>query len=167
MLNKIMLMGRLTTDPELKQTPNGISVATFTVAVDRNYQPKGQDKQTDFIPCVAWRNTAEFVSKYFSKGRMIVVEGALETRKYEDKSGNKRTAFEVIVDQCYFGDSKPASGGTMDAPLPPAEPPPALIKNTTDVHGSPTPYGVQMPMPYGKAGGGFDFIDTDDGDLPF
>lgn len=109
-MNRIILMGRLTADPELRKTPSGTSVAIFTVAVERRYQAKGQERETDFIPCVAWRQTGEFISRYFQKGRMIAVEGSLQTRRYEDKSGNKRTAFEVIVDQAYFADSKPNQG---------------------------------------------------------
>ena len=99
MLNRIFLMGRLVADPELRQTPNGISVATFRIAVDRNYQNKASgERQTDFISCVAWRQTGEFISRYFSKGRMICVEGSLQSRNYEDKSGQKRTAYEVVAD---------------------------------------------------------------------
>lgn len=106
MMNHISLMGRLVADPELKTTQNGNSVATFRIAVDRNYTPQGQEKQADFIQCVAWRHTAEFISKYFAKGRMIALEGSLQTRNYEDKQGQKRTAYEVIVEQAYFADSK-------------------------------------------------------------
>lgn len=107
MLNKIILMGRLVADPELKATTGGLSVAGFRMAVDRNYQPKEGEKQADFIPCVAWRQTAEFIAKYFGKGRMIAVEGSLQSRNYEDKDGHKRTAYEVLVDHAYFADSKP------------------------------------------------------------
>ena len=108
MLNRIILMGRLVADPELRQTPNGVSVASFRIAVDRNYQSKDTgERQADFISCVAWRQTGEFISRYFQKGRMIALEGSLQTRNYEDKTGAKRTAYEVIVDQAYFADSKP------------------------------------------------------------
>ena len=111
MLNRIFLMGRLVADPELRQTPNGISVASFRIAVDRNYQNKASgERQTDFISCVAWRQTGEFISRYFSKGRMICVEGSLQTRSYEDKTGQKRTAFDVVVDQAYFADSRQGGG---------------------------------------------------------
>lgn len=105
-MNLIVLKGRTTSDIELKKTTNGTSVAAFTLAVDRNYTPKGQEKQTDFIPCVAWRNTAEFVSKWFSKGSAMLVRGELQARNYEDKNGNKRTAYEVIVDTAEFCESK-------------------------------------------------------------
>lgn len=104
MLNKVILMGRLVSDPELRQTPNGVSVCAFRIAVDRNYS--GKEKQADFIDIVAWRQSAEFVSKYFAKGKMIIVEGSIQTRKYEDKNGNKRTAVEVVADNVQFGEPK-------------------------------------------------------------
>lgn len=106
MINVAILMGRLVADPELKQTPNGVPVIAFRIAVDRAYVPKGGERQADFIDIVAWRNTAEFVSKYFSKGKMIIVEGSIQTRSYEDKNGNKRTAVEVLADNVQFGESK-------------------------------------------------------------
>lgn len=107
MLNQITLMGRLTRDPELRRTQSGTAVASFSLAVDRDYSGKdSSEKETDFIDCVAWRNTAEFVSKYFSKGRMAVVAGRLQIRPWTDKNGNKRRSAEVIVDSAYFGDSK-------------------------------------------------------------
>jgi single-strand DNA-binding protein len=105
MLNKVILMGRLTADPELRQTPNNISTLTFTVAINRQYQ-KDRETQTDFISCVAWRQTAEFISRYFSKGKMIIVEGALRSRTYEDKNGSKHYVTEVQVDNVQFGESK-------------------------------------------------------------
>ena len=107
MLNHITIMGRLTRDPELRRTGSGIAVASFRVAVDRDYAPKdGGERKTDFIDCVAWRQTGEFISKYFTKGRMIVVDGRLEMRDWTDKDGNKRTSAEIIVENAYFGDSK-------------------------------------------------------------
>ena len=106
MLNRAILMGRLTRDPELKQTPNNVSVATFSLAVDRNYQSDKDNKQTDFINIVAWRHTAEFVSKYFTKGQLVAVEGSIQTRSYQDKDGNNRTVFEVVADQVYFAEKK-------------------------------------------------------------
>lgn len=107
MLNHITIMGRLTRDPELRRTGSGVAVANFTVAVDRDFSGKDSgEKETDFIDCVAWRQAGEFVSKYFTKGRMIVVSGRLQIRSYTDKDGNKRRAAEVVADNCYFGDSK-------------------------------------------------------------
>ena len=115
MLNHIVLMGLLTRDPELRRTGSGIAVASFTLAVDRDYAPKdGGARETDFIDIVAWRSTAEFVSKYFSKGRMAVVSGRLQIRPWEDKDGNKRRSAEVVADNVYFGESKrdsESSGG--------------------------------------------------------
>ena len=107
MLNHITIMGRLTRDPELRRTGSGVAVASFTVAVDRDFGGRdGGEKETDFIDCVAWRQTGEFVSKYFTKGRMIVVSGRLQIRSWTDKDGNKRRTAEVVADNCYFGDSK-------------------------------------------------------------
>lgn len=111
MLNKIILMGRLTRDPELRHTGSGTPVASFSLAVDRDFKSQGGEKETDFIDIVAWRNTAEFVSKYFTKGRMAVVEGRLQIRDWTDKDGGKRRTAEVIAENVYFGDSKKESGG--------------------------------------------------------
>ena len=112
MLNHITIMGRLTRDPELRRTGSGIAVASFTVAVDRDFGGRdGGERETDFIDCVAWRQTGEFVSKYFTKGRMIVVSGRLQIRSWTDKDGNKRRTAEVVADNCYFGDSKRDSEG--------------------------------------------------------
>ena len=106
MLNHIVLMGRLTRDPELRRTGSGIAVASFTLAVDRDFTAQGAERETDFVDIVAWRNTAEFVSKYFTKGRMAVVSGRLQTRNWTDKEGNKRKATEIVAESVYFGDSK-------------------------------------------------------------
>ena len=107
MLNHITIMGRLTRDPELRRTGSGIAVASFSLAVDRDFSPKdGGERETDFIDCVAWRQTGEFVSKYFTKGRMAVVSGRLQIRSWTDKEGNKRRTAEVVADNVYFGDSK-------------------------------------------------------------
>lgn len=114
MLNKIFIMGRLTRDPELRRTQNGTAVAGFALAVDRDYKNADGTKETDFIEVVAWRSSAEFVSKYFAKGRMAVVEGRLQIRDWQDKDGNKRRNAEVVADNVYFGDSKKegdSSGG--------------------------------------------------------
>ncbi len=107
MLNHITIMGRLTRDPELRRTGSGVAVASFSLAVDRDFSPKdGGERETDFIDCVAWRQTGEFVSKYFTKGRMAVVSGRLQIRSWTDKDGNKRRTAEVVADNVYFGDSK-------------------------------------------------------------
>ena len=107
MLNHITIMGRLTRDPELRRTGSGTAVASFTLAVDRDFAPRdGGERETDFIDCVAWRQTGEFVSKYFTKGRMAVVSGRLQIRSWTDKDGNKRRSAEVVADNVYFGDSR-------------------------------------------------------------
>ena len=112
MLNHIVIMGRLTRDPELRRTGTGIAVASFTVAVDRDFGGRdGGERETDFIDCVAWRSTGEFVSKYFTKGSMIVVSGRLQIRNWNDKDGNKRRSAEVVADNVYFGESKRSSEG--------------------------------------------------------
>ena len=115
MLNHIVIMGRLTRDPELRQTGSGVSVANFSVAVDRDFS-KGEEKETDFIDCVAWRHTGEFVSKYFTRGSLIVVSGRLQVRSYTDKDGNNRRAAEIVADNCYFGGSKNAGAATTPSP---------------------------------------------------
>lgn len=161
MLNKIFIMGRLTRDPELRRTQSGTAVASFTLAVDRDFKDKETgEKQTDFIDCVAWRNSAEFVSRYFSKGRMAVVEGRLQIRPWTDKDGNKRRSAEVVADNIYFGDSKkPEDGG--------------YNQRQGDDYASPSGgYGAQ----FGGYGGGyndgyggnqFTELEDDDGELPF
>ncbi len=149
MLNRVILMGRLTADPEHKQTPSGVSVTSFSVAVDRNFSDKSGNRATDFINIVAWRNTADFICRYFTKGRMIAIEGSIQTRNYEDKQGNKRTAFEVVADQAYFADSK-----SSDRPAAPSN--------------FPTPDTFQEPEKGASFSvGDFEEIDTDDSDLPF
>ena len=106
MLNNTTLQGRLVATPELKTTQTGLSVTSFTLAVERDYTPKGQDKVTDFIDIVAWRQTAEFVTRFFGKGDLIIVQGAIQTRSYEDKNGNKRKAFEIVADKAHFCGTK-------------------------------------------------------------
>lgn len=152
MLNHIVLMGRLARDPELRRTQSGVSVTSFRLACDRDFKSQSGEKETDWIDVVAWRGTAEFVSKYFQKGRMAIVEGRLQTRDWTDKEGNKRTAVEVVADNIYFGDSKrdgaPAGGFDATGYDAPAYSAPAG--------------GFAAPV-----GGGFAEIDEEDGDLPF
>ena len=114
MLNKIAVMGRLTRDPELRHTESGVAVCSFTVACDRDYNAENAEREADFIEVVVWRSTAEFVSKYFAKGRMAVVEGRLQSRKWTDKNGQNRVAWEIIADNVYFGDSKPKDAGASE-----------------------------------------------------
>lgn len=120
MLNHIVLMGRLTRDPELRQTNSGAEFTNFTLAVDRDFK-NGDEKVADFIDCTAWRHTAQFVSKYFGKGRMAVVSGRLQTRKYQDKDGNNRSATEVVAENIYFADSKKDGGGSQQGGFAPLD----------------------------------------------
>jgi single-strand DNA-binding protein len=121
MLNHITIQGRICNDIELRRTGNGVAVASFTVAVDRDFK-SGGEKETDFIDCVAWRQTGEFIQKYFAKGRMIVVTGRLQTRNWNDKDGNKRKTSEVKVDSAYFSDSKSGAAPAQDfAPIEEAD----------------------------------------------
>lgn len=147
MYNRIILVGRLTADPELKQTPSGVPVTSFSLAVNRSYVPKGGERQTDFFDVVAWRTTAEFISRYFSKGKLILVEGSMESRTYVDKQGQNRRVWEMIADSAHFVEPKSASPGS---PLPIAD-------------------GAAMqPAPAYSSGAAEDFSDIDDdGDLPF
>lgn len=119
MLNRIIIMGRLTRDPELRRTQAGTAVTSFTLANERDYKSQSGERETDFIDCVAWRNTAEFAQKYFTKGRMAVVEGRLQIRPWTDKNGGKRRTAEIIVENMYFGDSK----SKVETAPPPEEPP--------------------------------------------
>ena len=160
MLNKIILMGRLTRDPELRRTESGTAVCSFSIAVDRDFKSKNGEKETDFIDIVSWRATAEFVSKYFTKGRMAVVEGRLQIRDWTDKEGGKRRSAEVIAENVYFGDSKrDAEAGGYSAPSYGAQggyaPPPA-----------PAP-SMGYAAPAGPAGNEFGDLADDDGELPF
>ena len=125
MLNHITIMGRLTRDPELRRTGSGVAVTGFTVAVDRDRAPEGQEKETDYIDCVAWRQTGEFVDKYFGKGSMIVVSGRLQIRGWTDMDGNKRRTAEIVADNVYFGESKKGdstpSAARQNTYCPPAQ----------------------------------------------
>ena len=130
MLNHITIMGRLTRDPEMRRTGSGVAVTSFTIACDRDFGQNGE-KETDFIDITAWRNTAEFVSKYFAKGRMAVVSGRLQIRSWTDKDGNKRKSAEVVADNVYFGDAKTdsSSGGSYGTHASYAAPAPAPASN--------------------------------------
>ena len=169
MLNRVILMGRLTADPELKKTNSDLSVTSFSLAVDRNYG-KGADRQTDFINCVAWRQTAEFISRYFSKGRLMAVEGSLQVRNYVDKNENKRQAVEVLVDQAFFADSKnsaPSSSAVDDFGPPP---PPSRSYGSS---AAPAATSFQQNAPaasFGYSSGSaedFEEVSEDEEDLPF
>lgn len=155
MLNCAIIMGRLTADPELRTTASGLSVTSFSVAVDRRFQRQGEEKQTDFINVVAWRQTADFVSRYFHKGSMIAVQGSIQTRNYEDKNGNKRTAVEIVADNVSFCGSKAETGTGAPAVSRPA---PSYQSGSTDGF-SVLPTNDDDAFPFGGA-------DEDDG-LPF
>ncbi len=132
MINNVVLMGRLVAAPELRSTGTGTSVTSFTLAVERSYAKPGEQRQADFIDCVAWRNTAEFISKYFQKGSMIAITGNIQTRNYEDKNGNKRKATEIVVDSASFCGSKAESGttGGYSAPAEPSAPAPSFASGS-------------------------------------
>lgn len=136
MLNVVVLMGRLVADPELRQTPNGVSVTSFTLAVDRSYVKQGQERQTDFIDVVAWRNTAEFVCKYFQKGQLAAVQGSIQTRSYTDKEGNKRKAFEIVADNVHF--AEPKRDGQSGSAYHAAEKTPDVSAGKDDFEGIPS-----------------------------
>lgn len=182
MLNTITVMGRLTRDPELRRTGSGIAVTSFTVAVDRDFASEGQEKETDFIDCVAWRQTAEFVSKYFTKGSMAVVKGRLQIRSWTDKDGNKRRTAEIVADNVYFGESKKAQEGNGQERNAYAQP----LHNQPQQSYNPGSYERQVNAPqYNQQGfggyqqqgypqqnyqppmGGYAPIMGDDPDLPF
>lgn len=122
MLNKAIIMGRLTRDPELRRTQNGVAVAAFSLAVEQDYKGPDGTRATDFIDCVAWRNTADYVCKYFTKGRMAVVEGKIQVRNWKDQDGNNRRSTEVVAESVYFADSERTSSAAAPAPTAPAEP---------------------------------------------
>ena len=155
MLNKIFIMGRLTRDPELRRTQTGTPVASFTLAVDRDFKDKSTgERTTDFIDVVAWRQTGEFVSRFFTKGRMAVVEGRLQMREWTDKEGNKRRSAEVVADNVYFGDSRrDGEGGGYSAPA----------------YGSAPAADYSAPSGYAAPAEGNQFAELsgDDGELPF
>ncbi len=159
MLNHIVIMGRLTRDPEVRYTQSQLPVASFTVAVDRDFGGRdGGERQTDFINCVAWRSTADFVSKYFHKGSMAVVSGRLQIRQYQDREGNNRSASEIVVDNIYFGESKRDSSnyGSYNANSYGSQP-----TYQQPSYGSDSAPGSSAPT------GGFSEMDDGDGELPF
>lgn len=155
-MNVVCLMGRLTAEPELRQTPNGTSVCSFSVAINRAYRGQNGERQADFINCVAWRQTGEFISRYFHKGNMIGLNGSIQTRTYQDKdTGKNRTAFEVVVNNAYFAESKNSSSQPQGA-VSYSQPAPKAAENN-------------FPASSFSTGDldGFSTIATDDGDLPF
>lgn len=164
MLNHIVLMGRLTRDPELRRTGSGIAVASFSLAVDRDFGSSANngEKETDFIDIVAWRNTAEFVSKYFTKGRMAVVSGRLQIRNWTDKEGNKRRSAEVVADNVYFGDSKRDAAGDNGG----YSPVPSFGYSAPAAPAAGSSHGYAAPAAPAPASD-FSMIEDDDSQLPF
>ncbi len=155
MLNKVVLMGRLTRDPELKHTQTNTSVTSFTLAVDRSFARQGEERQTDFIDIVAWRNTAEFVTRYFRKGQLVAVSGRLQTRKWQDNQGNNRTAYEVVADEVFFAESRrDSSGGDSFQPSGPSSFAPPAVQEAPH---------TETPKPSTSAYDDF----SDDDELPF
>ena len=162
MLNHITIMGRLTRDPELRRTGSGVAVASFTIAVDRDFgKNENGEKETDFIDCVAWRQTGEFVSKYFTKGRMAVVSGRLQIRNWTDKEGNKRRTAEVVADNVYFGESRRSAdsnasygGNTYGG-------------NSFGGYNAPAPSYGGYSAPAANPASDFAMLDDDDAQLPF
>ena len=165
MLNHIVIMGRLTRDPELRRTGSGVAVASFTLAVDRDFAPKdGGERETDFIDCVAWRQTGEFVSKYFTKGRMAVVSGRLQIRGWTDKDGNKRRSAEIVADNVYFGDSRrdSESGNSSYSNNSYGG------NNSSNSYSAPAPsYGGGYSAPASAPASDFAMLEDDDAQLPF
>ena len=167
MLNHITIMGRLVRDPELRRTGSGIAVTSFTVAVDRDFGGRdGGEKETDFIDCVAWRQTGEFVSKYFTKGSMIVVSGRLQIRNWNDKDGNKRRSAEVVADNVYFGESKRSSdagsayGGSTGSSYGNYAP-------NNGGYNAPAPSYGGYSAPASAPASDFSMLEDDDAQLPF
>lgn len=161
MLNVVCLMGRLAADPELRHTQSQIPVTSFRIAVDRTFQSKGQEKQTDWIDIVAWRNTAEFVTRYFRKGSMIAVQGSIQTRSYTDKDGNKRKAVEIVADNVHFAEPKRDSyGGGASYGTPPPPAPGGYQQRPASAMEQAAPAYVSGDT------GDFEEVPTDD-DLPF
>ena len=151
MLNTIVLMGRLVADPELRTTNSGVSVTSFRLAVDRNFTRQGEEKQTDFFDIVAWRSTAEFVSRYMSRGQLIAVQGSMQSRKWQDREGNNRTSWEINADNVYFGESRRDSGeGSYES------------RSSYDQGRS-----YEAPRAVSPAPSAFADLGDDDGELPF
>lgn len=162
-MNKVIMMGRIVNDLELKTTPQGTSVCSFRIAVDRNYQKKGEEKKSDFFNVVAWRGTAEFVTRWFGKGRMILIEGEMQTRQYTDKNGNPATWYEIMTDNVYFTGEKANTSnggyGSYGSPAPYGDPPPERGSSSAP------PSAPSAPAQGGSAPA--DFSSADDDDYPF
>lgn len=163
--NKIILMGRITHDLELRTTPSGVNVCSFSIAVDRRFQAKGEERKSDYFNIVTWRQQAEFVTRYFAKGRMILVEGELQTRKYTDKNGNPATWYEVVADQVCFTGEKASNGGNTYGGTPSyGDPPPERGSYSAPMPPSSSGSSAGAPAPSAPPA---DFSSADDDDYPF
>ena len=159
MLNKVILMGRLVASPELRHTPTGLAVTSFTLAVNRDFARQGEERSTDFIDVVAWRNNAEFAAKYFSKGQLIAVDGVLQTRSYQDKNGVNRKVFEVVADRLHFAESKKDTAGFSESR--------SVVSPPEDGAGSITSKSEAVGSPFRSGDLDFTELPVDDDDLPF
>lgn len=160
-MNKVIMMGRIVNDLELKTTPQGTSVCSFRIAVDRNFQKKGEERKSDFFNVVAWRNTAEFITRWFAKGRMILIEGEMQTRQYTDKNGNPATWYEIMTDNAYFtGEKATNGGGNYSAPPSYGDPPPERSSYSAPSAAPQSAAPAQSSAPA-------DFSSADDDDYPF
>lgn len=165
-MNKVFMMGRLVNEPELKTTPNGITTCRFRIAVDRNYQKKGEEKKSDFFNVIAWRGTAEFINRFFSKGRMIMIEGEMQVSQFTDKNGNPSTWYEIVVENAFFTGEKSNGGGNYGGynDAPPITEPPAGYGGgygSSDSYGNSAPASAPAPTPAP------DFAAADKDDYPF
>ncbi len=158
-MNMICLLGRLTADPELRHTQSQVPVTSFTLAVDRAYAPKGQERQADFINIVAWRQTAEFVTRYFRKGQRLALTGTLQSRRYVDKDGNNRTAYEVVADNVFFAESKSQNGGFQQGYQSGYQSAPAFDSQVPQYNEAPTAFATAAPSDFEEIVG--------DDELPF
>lgn len=164
MLNKIVLMGRLTREPEMRHTPNGLPVTSFTLACDRDFRSQGEEKQTDFFDVVAWRNTAEFTAKWFHKGQLVAVAGRLQSRKWTDKDNNNRISYEIVADEAHFAEKRSdGPGAPYEMPPHPADYTPSAAPARMAPSASHAP---SSPSPM-SAASTFAELEDDDGDLPF
>lgn len=166
-MNKVIMMGRIVNDLELKTTPTGVTTCNFRIAVDRRFQKKGEERKSDFFNVVAWRQTAEFITKWFAKGRMILIEGEMQTRQYTDKNGNPATWYEIQVDNAYFTGEKASggNGGGYSAAPPLSEPPAGYGGNT---YSSTAPSSADIsPDGAGSSSGAGDFSSADSDKYPF
>lgn len=165
-MNRVIMMGRIVNELELKTTPTGVTVCSFRIAVDRNYQKKGEERKSDFFNVVAWRATAEFINRFFSKGRMIMIEGEMQTRQYTDKNGNPATWYEIMVDNAYFTGEKAANsggyGGGYGAPPLPEEP-----ANYGGGYSAPQSTPAPQPAQQTSQTPAPDFSSADSDDYPF